>query len=109
MKYYSELQSSDVLRRVVRRLPRWLTYKWAERSFHIRTQREPTLVDLEIWLQSRIMISKDPYVHSFNDNKHSGTNDEKLTTYHTRSEDKKHNDNKCSLCNDSYWFHKCEI
>ena len=36
--------------------------KWAEHSMSIRRKEEPTLFDLEIWLQARVMARSDPYL-----------------------------------------------
>ena len=108
MNYHSELNSSDVLRRVIRRLPRWLALKWAEKSFNIRALREPTLVDLELWLQSRIMISKDPYVSHMKFDKQGGNDEGSPNSYHTRTGEKSPISNKCTLCKDFHRLHKCD-
>ena len=60
LNYASDMFSSDTLRQAVRRLPSHLHMKWAEHSLRIkRNDVEPNLLDLEVWLQTRVMAYKD--------------------------------------------------
>ena len=60
LSYFSDLFSSDTLRQAVRRLPYKLHMKWAEHSQRIRERNgEPSLFDLESWLQARLQAYKD--------------------------------------------------
>ena len=64
MCYFSDLGSTDILRQAIRRLPLPLRNKWAEFSmnFRSRDEREPTLLDLEDWLQKRVLARTDAYL-----------------------------------------------
>ena len=62
MQYHSDIQSTDVLRQALKRLPQRILRRWAEYSFKLRSKEEPTLTHLEKWLQDRIMATKDPYL-----------------------------------------------
>ena len=58
LNYVYDLHITDVLRQTIRRLPSKLHNRWAEYSFQIRKFKEPSLTDLESWLQERILASK---------------------------------------------------
>ena len=104
MNYHYELQSSDVLRRVIRRLPSRLMYKWGEYQFRIRQHREPTLVDLENWLQERVMIMKDPYTaQAWTKPYHAESH-----LLHTNLQEKK-TKSGCTLCDATHQLFKCDV
>ena len=61
---FSDLGSTEILRQTIRRLPQSLRNKWAEysMSFRSRGEYEPTLLDLEKWLQLRVLARTDAYL-----------------------------------------------
>ena len=60
LNYASDIFSSDTLRLAAKRLPVRLHSKWAEHCLSIRGRNlEPSLIDLEAWLQLRVLAQKD--------------------------------------------------
>ena len=59
LKYTSDLFSSDILRKVIRRLLPKFHDRWAEFCFTLRRVKEPTLVDFDSWIQDRILRFKE--------------------------------------------------
>ena len=56
----SDLFSSDTLRQAVKRLPVRMHNKWAEFCLSMRQRgQEPSLVNLENWVLSRVLAQKD--------------------------------------------------
>ena len=55
LKYIHNLHSSTFLRQALRKLPSKYHNKWAEYCFRLRKNKEPSLCDLETWLQERIL------------------------------------------------------
>ena len=47
LNYEYDLNSSETLRQVVQRLPKYLQWKWGEQSILIKRSQEPSLVHLE--------------------------------------------------------------
>ena len=80
----------------------------------LRSIREPTLIDLETWLNERIQASTDPYLppKRGNNSQRNLRQDEKYKTHiHTteiKGEPNKTTENKCSFCKESYLFYKCQ-
>ena len=100
LNYTTDLFSSDILRKVIRRLPPKFHGKWAKFCFTLRRVKEPTLVDFENWLQDRILAFKEPYLpvkHELNKNRDT---DEKYVSPTLTS-------NKCVLCDNKHRFFKC--
>ena len=50
LNHESDINSTDVLRQAIRRLPSKFYGRWGEYCLKLRSVREPTLIDLEIWL-----------------------------------------------------------
>ena len=50
LNYESDINSTDVLRQAIRRLPSKFYGRWGEHCLKLRSIREPTLTDLETWL-----------------------------------------------------------
>ena len=65
LNYIYDLHSTDVLRRSIRKLPSKYHSRWAEHCFKLRQHKEPSLADLESWLQERIMAAKESYLPSY--------------------------------------------
>ena len=61
LHYEADLRSTDVLLRVLKRLPPRLLTKWKEYSYRLRRKEEPSLIHLEAWLEDRVMAARDPY------------------------------------------------
>ena len=62
LNYASDMYSSDTLRQVVLRLPLRMQNKWADVKLRIRTSgQDPSLIDLEAWLQNRIFSRRENY------------------------------------------------
>ena len=57
LNYVYNLHSTDVVRQTIRRLPKKFYNRWVEHCFKIRRHKEPSLTDLESWLQERILAS----------------------------------------------------
>ena len=100
LNYTSEFFSSDILRRVIRRLPPKFHCKWAEFCFTLRRTKEPTLVDFENWLQDRILAFKEAYLPVKHELKKNRDTDEKYVGTTLTS-------NKCILCDNQHIFFKC--
>ena len=63
LNYIYDLHSTDVLRHS--KLPRKYHSRWAEHCFKLGQHKEPSLADLESWLQERIMAAKESYLQSY--------------------------------------------
>ena len=62
LNYIDDLDSCDVLDKVLRRLPIRLSLKWAEWSLVLRKKgMESNLLHLERWLKDRVLAQKDVY------------------------------------------------
>ena len=59
LKYIHDLHSSNVVRQALRRLPSKYHNRWAEYCFRLRKNKEPSLCDLETWLQERILAVQE--------------------------------------------------
>jgi len=59
LNYHADINSSDILRQIFRRVPVRLHTSWAERCLKIRKHSEPNLEDLEEWLQNRVLAMKE--------------------------------------------------
>ena len=57
LNHTSELYSSNLLSRVLTRLPLHLKRKWCKHSYRLRQYEEPSLFHLESWLRDRVMIN----------------------------------------------------
>ena len=65
LNHASELYSSNLLGRVLTRLPLNLKRKWCEHSYRLRQYEEPSLFHLESWLRDdRVMILREPLMTS---------------------------------------------
>ena len=64
LSHTSELYSSNLLGRVLTRLPLHLKRKWCEHSYRLRQYEEPSLFHLESWLRDRVMIQREPLMTS---------------------------------------------
>ena len=63
LDFASDLYSSDTLRQAVKRLPQRMVNKWAEYSLSLRQRsQDPNLLHFEVWLQARVLASKDACV-----------------------------------------------
>ena len=122
MCYFSDICSTDILKQAIRRLPQYLRNKWAEHSMSIRRKKEPTLFDLEIWLQARVMARSDPYLPE-NDSKSQkspGSRSQKnqdppTSTMHTRGSQLPDNQQKsgknalkCFYCSKNHKITVCD-
>ena len=70
--YVYDLHSTAGLKQTIRRLPSKLHERWAEHCFKIRRNNEPSLTNLESWLQERMLASKDVYLPPKHDLKKRG-------------------------------------
>ncbi|XP_074659583.1 uncharacterized protein LOC141912256 [Tubulanus polymorphus] len=61
MNYLSEIGSSDLLQKVVKRIPIDKRSKWNEFVRRISRQRDPTLFDLESWLKDCVDADFGPF------------------------------------------------
>ena len=62
LNYESDVNSTDVLCQAIRRLPSKFNGRWGEHCMKLRSIREPTLIDLETWLNEKMQASTDPYL-----------------------------------------------
>ena len=98
LNYESDLKSSDTLRQVLLRLPRYLQMKWGEYSLIIKQYEEPTLVHLEKWLHKRVLARKEANLQP----RQKKENPESFTGAVEESKSP-----SCQLCSDSHSFWKC--
>ena len=112
LNYQSDLYSTDILRQAIRRLPSKFHSKWGEYCLRFGEYNEPNLLNLEKWLNERILASRNPYLPQ----KQIGKG-EKFE--HKKQEFKKHERRNviaatgiqklsCSLCKEKHRFFKCE-
>ena len=60
LNYAADLYSTDTLAQAVKRVPPYLSMKWAEKSLFIRNRgEEPTLVHFGEWLKQRVLVLKE--------------------------------------------------
>ena len=64
LKYIHDLHSSNVVRQALRRLASKYHNKWAEYCFRLRKNKEPSLCDLETWLQERILAVQEACIRN---------------------------------------------
>ena len=62
LNYQSDLYSTNILRQAIRRLPSKFHAKWGEYCLKFGEYSEPNLLNLEKWLNERILASKNPYL-----------------------------------------------
>ena len=67
LNYESDLKSSDTLRQIICRLPRYLQIKWGEHSLVLKQYEEPNLTHLEKWLHARVLARKETNLHAGKD------------------------------------------
>ena len=67
LKYIHDLHSSNAVRQALRRLSSKYHNKWAEYCFRLRKSKEPSLCDLETWLQERILAVQEAAYQPEND------------------------------------------
>ena len=105
LNYASDVYSSDTLRQVVSRLPHRLQNIWAERSLSIRTRgTEPNLIDLESWLQVRVLALKERY-HSEKKPREEKSSVKSKEQYALKTDVKTIS---CSMCDGKHLFWKCD-
>ena len=100
LNYIYDLHSTDVLRRSIRRLPSKYHSRWAEHCFRLRQYKEPSLTDLESWLQERILAAKESYLPP-KERKIQKQEREKFVG-------KTSFENLCLICEDKHYFYKCD-
>ncbi|KAK6186774.1 hypothetical protein SNE40_006050 [Patella caerulea] len=64
LNYMSDLGSCDILMKTAKRLPADKIPKWNEYTVNILKSREPTLIDLQLWLKGRVDADFNPYAVS---------------------------------------------
>ena len=97
----SELLASNLLRQVSQRLPSRLQRKWAERSYQIRFQEEPSIFHLESWLKDRIMVIKE--------NQLLFPTQEYVQEPDTSNGSTKSSSGNCELCRNTHKLNKCHF
>ena len=100
LNYRYDLHSTDVLRRSIRKLPSKYHSRWAEHCFKLRQQKEPSLADLESWLQERIMAAKESYLTSYEKKNQLQEKDKFIGKISFENQ-------KCILCEERHYFYKC--
>ena len=100
LSYTSDLLSSDILWQAIRRLPPKFHGKWTEFCFTLRRTKEPTLVEIENWLQDRILAFKETYLPVKHELKKNRDTEERYVGTTLTS-------NKCILCDNQHRFFKC--
>ena len=100
LNHTSELYSSNLLGRVLTRLPLNLKRKWCEHSYKLRQYEEPSLLHLENWLRDRVMIQREPFmISSFEMN----SNDRSCPV----SQSNVNSSSRCQLCKNTHRLTKC--
>ena len=72
LNYVYNLHGTNVLRQTIRRLSSKFHNRCREHCFKSRRHKEPSLTDLESWLQERILASKEVYLPPKHDPKKRG-------------------------------------
>ena len=62
LNYQSDLYSTDILRQAIRRLPSKFHAKWGEYCLKFGEYSEPNLLNLEKWLNERVLASRNLYL-----------------------------------------------
>ena len=73
--YVYDPHGTVVLRQTIKRLPSIFHYRWTKHCFKIRRHKEPSLTDLESWLQERILASKEASYHDPKKNRNTGSDE----------------------------------
>ena len=102
LQYFADLQSTEFLRQVIKRLPHSLQNKWCEKSYSIRKKEEPSLVHLEEWLQHRILMYRDPYIPHLKGK-------DGFSNYNTGIEESPRKQVVCSVCDKPHLTHRCRF
>ena len=115
LDYESDLNSSDTLRQVVHRLPKYLQWKWGEHSMYVKRTHEPSLIDLEEWLNLRVMARREtnPIEIKMRDEKKKFNGAVKNDPVEELAEDNSFNgavtdDVKCVMCKEGHNLWKCK-
>ena len=104
MNYTADIYSTDVLRQTLARLPSKLLQKWSEYSFKLRQKEQPSLINLEKWLQDRVMASKDPLLPSLKTNKSRFNGVNRAPT----AAELQNQIKKCVCCGNSHNLYQCD-
>ena len=64
MSYVSDLYSAESLILAAKRIPTDKTSKWNTYVVRISKDRQPTLFDLQNWLQDCVSVDFNPYTYS---------------------------------------------
>ena len=123
LNYKSDLYSTDILRQAFRKLTQYLLHKWADHCLILRRTSEPNLTHLEVWLQERILASKDSYLPRKQEDRpppqgsrqngqnkrdsHDDGNQHKWTGTVGNKQKKSKDAISCHLCKDEHHIHKC--
>ena len=112
LNYQSDLYSTDILRQAIRRLPSKFHVKWGEYCLKFGEYSEPNLLNLEKWLNERVLASRNLYLPQKQIRK--GDKPE-----YKKQEYRKHERKSivattdiqkvsCSLCKKKHRFFKCQ-
>ena len=112
LNYQSDLYSTDILRQAIRRLPSKFHAKWGEYCLKFGEYSQLNLLNLEKWLNERILASRNPYLPQ----KQIGKGDK---PEYKKQEYRKHERKRivattniqkvsCSLCKEKHRFFKCQ-
>ena len=109
LNYESDINSTDVLCQAIRRLPSKFYERWGKPCLKLRSIKEPTLIDLDIWLSQQIQTTDLYLMPKWDNNSQRNLRqDEKCKTHiHTtkiKGERNKTTENKSSFCKESHRF-----
>ena len=110
LNYASDVYSSDTLRLAAKRLPTRLHYKWGEYCLFIRKRNaEPSLIDLEDWLQARVMAQKDlPEKHTQKKSHENNDKDNKPNKMFSATITTSQQKLSCLKCGDRHPVWRCK-
>ena len=138
LNYMADLRSCDLLMKTSKRLPSDKIPKWNERANSILKTREPTILDLQVWLKERLDADTNPYAIQFDSIKkiqrstqklpistsqerkvttlNTGVNADKLKVDEIKPNIKTFNQSQdpekklsCCLCKEKHYLYRCRL
>ncbi|XP_074651618.1 uncharacterized protein LOC141906273 [Tubulanus polymorphus] len=109
MNYTSEISSSDLLQKTVKRLPIDKRSKWNDFARRIYRQRDLTLVDLENWLKDCVDADFGPFSLQSKPRRASNFNNESLNKSKSFVLNSRSQTTKCILCSENHNLSKCRL